>query len=38
MLIPCDLIIQAPDETRTVKIARALMHVKSENVVIYVDV
>ena len=38
MLVPCDLIIQAPEGERTVKIARALMHVKAEQVVIFVDV
>jgi hypothetical protein len=38
MLVPCDLVIQAPDGERTIKIARALMHVKAEQVVIFVDV
>jgi F0F1-type ATP synthase epsilon subunit len=38
MLVPCDLVIKAPDGDRTVKISRALMHVKAEKVTIYVDV
>ena len=38
MLVPCDLIIQAPNDTRTIKISRALMHVKAEKVIIFVDV
>ncbi len=39
MLVPCDLIIKTPDgNTQTIKIARALMHVKAEKVVVFVDV
>lgn len=38
MLVPCDLIIKTPEETKTVKIARALMHVKAEKVTVFVDV
>ena len=38
MLVPCDLVIQAPNDTRTIKISRALMHVKAEKVIIFVDV
>lgn len=38
MLVPCDLVIQTPHGPETVKISRALMHVKSEKVTIYVDV
>jgi F0F1-type ATP synthase epsilon subunit len=38
MLVPCDLIIKIGDEVRTVKIARALMHVKAEKVTVFVDV
>jgi F0F1-type ATP synthase epsilon subunit len=38
MLVPCNLIIQTPDETKTIKIARALMHVKGEKVTVFVDV
>jgi F0F1-type ATP synthase epsilon subunit len=38
MLIPCELIIKTPYETKTVKIERALMHVKAEQVTVFVDV
>ena len=38
MLVPSDLIIQTPYDTQTVKISRALMHVKADKVTIYVDV
>lgn len=38
MLVPCDLIIKTPYETKTVRISRALMHVKSEKVTVFVDV
>jgi len=38
MLVPCTLIIQTPDGRKEVKISRALMHVKSDRVVVFVDV
>ncbi len=38
MLVPCDLVITTPEEVKTVKIARALMHVKAEKVTVFVDV
>lgn len=39
MLVPCNLDIQTPSgEKRTVKIHRALMHVKADRVVVFVDV
>ena len=38
MLVPCELIIKTPYETKTVKISRALMHVKAEKVTVFVDV
>jgi F0F1-type ATP synthase epsilon subunit len=39
MLIPCDLIVKTPEgDTKTIKIARALMHVKAEKVTVFVDV
>jgi F0F1-type ATP synthase epsilon subunit len=38
MLIPCDLVITTPDEVKTVRISRALMHVKAEKVTVFVDV
>jgi hypothetical protein len=38
MLVPCDLVIVTPKETETIKISRALMHVKAEKVSVYLDV
>jgi len=38
MLVPCDLVIKTPEETKTIKISRALMHVKAEKVTVFVDV
>lgn len=38
MLLPCDLIIRTPYETKTVKISRALMHVNADKVTVFVDV
>ncbi|HSX05588.1 MAG TPA: hypothetical protein VLF69_03925 [Candidatus Saccharimonadales bacterium] len=38
MLVPCDLIVRTPDGDRTIRIARALMHVKAEKVTVFVDV
>ncbi|HSX43201.1 MAG TPA: hypothetical protein VLF59_03885 [Candidatus Saccharimonadales bacterium] len=38
MLVPCNLVVTTPDETKTIKIARALMHVKAEKVTVFVDV
>jgi F0F1-type ATP synthase epsilon subunit len=38
MLVPCELVIKTPYETKTVKISRALMHVKAEKVTVFVDV
>jgi hypothetical protein len=38
MLVPCDLIIKTPYEVKTVRISRALMHVKGEKVTVFVDV
>jgi len=38
MLVPCELIIKTPTETKKIKIARALMHVKAEKVTVFVDV
>jgi hypothetical protein len=38
MLVPCDLIIKTPYEVKTVRISRALMHVKAEKVTVFVDV
>jgi len=38
MLVPCDLLIKTPYEEKTVKISRALMHVKAEKVTVFLDV
>jgi len=38
MLVPGNLIIETPDGRKIIKISRALMYVKSERVVVFVDV
>lgn len=39
MLVPCDLSVQTPDgKKKTFKIRKALMHVKADRVVVFVDV
>lgn len=38
MLVPCTLSIETPSGRKTVKIHRALMHVKADRVVVFVDV
>lgn len=38
MLVPCELKIQTPDGEKKIKIHRALMHVKADRVVVFVDV
>jgi F0F1-type ATP synthase epsilon subunit len=38
MLVPCNLILETPSGRKIVKISRALMHVKSERVVVFMDV
>jgi hypothetical protein len=38
MLVPCDLVVETPEEVKTIKISRALMHVKAEKVTVFVDV
>jgi len=38
MLVPCNLKIQTPDGEKIIKISRALMHVKADRVVVFVDV
>ena len=38
MLVPCSLVIEAPEGQKTIKISRALMHVKANRVVVFVDV
>lgn len=38
MLMPCELVITTPYDTKRIKISRALMHVKAEKVTVFVDV
>lgn len=39
MLVPCDLRVVTPDQgTKLIKIRRALMHVNSDHVSVFVDV
>jgi len=38
MLVPCELVIKTEFDTKRIKIARALMHVKAERVTVFVDV
>ncbi len=38
MLMPCSLIIETLEGPITVKVSRALMHVKSDRVVVFMDV
>lgn len=38
MLVPCELKVQTPTGQKIVKISRALMHVKANRVVVFVDV
>lgn len=38
MLVPCNLTIESPEGQKVVKIHRALMHVKADRVVVFVDV
>lgn len=38
MLVPCNLVIETPDGQKVIKISRALMHVKANRVVVFVDV
>lgn len=38
MLVPCDLKIVGVEKEKTVKIHRALMHVKADRVVVFMDV
>ena len=38
MLVPCTLTIQTPSGLQTIKVNRALMHVKANRVVVFMDV
>ena len=38
MLVPCTIIIETPSGQQKVKVSRALMHVKADRVVVFMDV
>lgn len=38
MLVPCTLTVDSPSGKKKVKISRALMHVKADRVVVFMDV
>lgn len=38
MLVPCSLVVKAPETEKTIKVHRALMHVKADRVVVFMDV
>lgn len=38
MLVPCNLVLETPNGQQVIKISRALMHVKANRVVVFVDV
>jgi F0F1-type ATP synthase epsilon subunit len=39
MLVPCNVVVNTPSgEQETIKVSRALMHVKSDRVVVFIDV
>lgn len=38
MLVPCIVTIKSPDGDQTIKVNRALMHVKANRVVVFMDV
>ncbi len=38
MLVPSELKVQTPDGEKVIKITRALMHVKANRVVVFMDV
>lgn len=38
MLVPCELVVRTPSDTKTIKISRALMHVKADSISVFVDV
>lgn len=38
MLVPCNLIVKSPKGDKTIKVHRALMHVKADKVTVFMDV
>lgn len=37
-LVPCNLVVKTPNGEKIIKISRAIMHVKAEKVVVFIDV
>lgn len=37
-LVPCNLVLKTPSGQKTIKISRAIMHVKAEQVTVFIDV
>lgn len=38
MLVPCTLVVHSPEGNKDIKVHRALMHVKSDSVAVFMDV
>jgi F0F1-type ATP synthase epsilon subunit len=38
MLVPCTIVIQSPNGPQNIKVNRALLHVKANRVVVFMDV
>jgi len=38
MLVPCNLLVETPDGQKIIKVSRALMNVKADSVVVFMDV
>lgn len=38
MLVPCNLVVDSPVGKKNIKVSRALMHVKADRVVVFMDV
>ena len=38
MLVPCNVTVVTPSNSKTIKINRALMHVKADSIVVFMDV
>lgn len=38
VLLPCELVIHSPNGSKSIRISQAVMHVKADKVVVFVDV
>lgn len=39
MLVPCNLVVRTPEgQEKTIKVSRALMHIKADRLVVFMDV